>query len=166
MQRVNVLFVCMGNICRSPTAEGVFATLVERRGFSERIGVDSAGTIDYHAGEPPDPRAQEMAQHYGIDIGHMRARQFRFEDFERFDYILAMDRENLRHLNLAKPEGYAGHLGLFCDFAPHRKEDEVPDPYFGGSQGFRRVYDLISEASEGLLQAIVTEHFPEHARTD
>lgn len=165
MSDINVLFVCMGNICRSPTAEGVFTNLVRRGGFEGRIGVDSAGTIDYHAGEAPDPRAQEMALKHGIDLSRLRARQFSFDDFARFQYILAMDRENLRNLELAAPGDYQGRLQLLCDYAPHRKEREVPDPYFGGAGGFERVFRLIHAASEGLLQAIVAERFPEHART-
>ena len=160
--RINVLFVCMGNICRSPTAEGVFSHLVKAQGFDDVIGVDSAGTIGYHTGEAPDARAQEAARRYGVDISRLRARQFQLVDFDRFRYILAMDEENLHQLELARPETFRGRLQLFCDYAPGRKEREVPDPYFGGAGGFNRVYDLISEASQGLLETIVEAHFSEH----
>ena len=161
---VNVLFVCMGNICRSPTAEGVFAHFVKEAGLVDLIGADSAGTIAYHTGEPPDERAQVTALEHGIEIGHLRARQFCADDFDRFDYILAMDRENMRHLWLARPDGFEGSLQLFCDFTRRRKGKDVPDPYYGGPHGFEKVYRLISEASEGLLDAIVEEHYPDHAQ--
>ena len=161
---VNVLFVCMGNICRSPTAEGVFAHSVSETGLAELIGTDSAGTIANHTGEPPDERAQETALEHGIEIGHLRARQFRADDFGRFQYILAMDRENLHQLNLARPDEFQGRVQLFCDFASKRKGKDVPDPYFGGAEGFEKVFQLVSEAAEGLLDAIVREHYPDHAR--
>lgn len=161
---VKVLFVCMGNICRSPTAEGVFAHFVNEAGLVDLIGADSAGTIAEHTGEPPDERAQETALEHGIEIGHLRARQFRADDFDRFQYILAMDRENLHQLNLARPDEFEGRLQLFCDFAPKRKGKEVPDPYFGGPMGFEKVFELVTEVSEGLLDAILREHYPDHAR--
>jgi len=161
---IDVLFVCMGNICRSPTAEGVFAKLVRDAGLVDRIRTDSAGTLDYHAGEPPDPRAQATAETYGIDISMLRARQVRAEDFVRFHYILAMDQDNLRHLKMATPRGHTGHVGLFCEFARRHDVLEVPDPYYGGGDGFRHVFELVHDASEGLLEWIVQEHFPAHAR--
>ncbi len=161
---VKVLFVCMGNICRSPTAEGVFAHFVTEAGLVELIGTDSAGTIAYHEGEPPDERAQETALNHGIDIAHLRARQFQADDFDRFQYILAMDGENLHQLRLARPDEYQGCLELFCDFAPSRKGKDVPDPYHGGPKGFENVFRLVSEASAGLLNAILREHYPDHAR--
>lgn len=161
---VRVLFVCMGNICRSPTAEGVFVHMVEDRGLDGLIGADSAGTIAEHTGEAPDPRAQETALRYGVDLSSIRARQFCFEDFETFQYILAMDEENLHQLRLALPADYAGTLGLFCDYAGGRKEKEVPDPYFGGGKGFEKVFKLVSEASQGLLENILLEHYPDHAQ--
>ncbi len=161
---VSVLFVCLGNICRSPTAEGVFADVVQEAGLVDLIATDSAGTIAFHEGEPPDVRARETALKHGVDIGHLRARQFRADDFDRFEYILAMDGENLRHLNLARPDEYEGRLQLFLDFAPKRKGSEVPDPYQGGARGFEKVFELITGASKGLLDAIVQEHYPDHAR--
>ena len=161
---VNVLFVCTGNICRSPTADGVFAHLVEEEGLSDRIGTDSCGTIDFHAGEAPDPRSQETALQYGVDISHLRARQFQYEDFERFHYIMAMDDDHLHTVSLARPKDYEGRLELFCQYAPKRREKEVPDPYYGGVKGFEKVFKLVSDASEGLLDAIVREHFPDHDR--
>ena len=161
---VNVLFVCMGNICRSPTAEGVFAHSVNEAGLVDLIRTDSAGTIAYHAGEPPDERAQETALSHGIEIGHLRARQFCADDFDRFQYILAMDRENLHQLRLARPDAYQGRLQLFCDFAAKRKGKDVPDPYHGGPKGFENVFRLVSEASAGLLNVILREHYPDDAR--
>ena len=161
---VNVLFVCMGNICRSPTAEGVFAHIVKAAGLVNLIVTDSAGTIAYHAGEPPDERARETAQEHGIEIGHLRARQFCADDFDRFQYILAMDRENLHQLRLARPDAFQGRLELLCDFGPKGKGKDVPDPYYGGPNGFEKVFELVTEASEGLLKAILREHYPDHAR--
>ena len=161
---VHVLFVCLGNICRSPTAEGVFAHAVNAAGLSDRIAADSAGTIAFHEGEPPDGRAQETALKHGVKIGHLRARQFRAKDFDRFDYVLAMDGGNLRHLNLARPKEFEGRVQLFLDFASKRKGEEVPDPYDGASEGFEKVFQLVSEASDGLLEAILREHYPDHAR--
>lgn len=161
---VNVLFVCLGNICRSPTAEGVFAHVVREAGLGELIGADSAGTIAFHEGEAPDKRAQETALGHGVEIGHLRARRFRADDFDRFEYILAMDGENLRHLNLARPDEFEGRVQLFLDFASKRKGKSVPDPYQGGARGFEKVFELVTEASEGLLEAILREHYPDHAR--
>ena len=161
---VNVLFVCMGNICRSPTAEGVFAHCVREAGVTDLIGTDSAGTIDYHEGEAPDERAQMTAYKHGVRIGHLRARMFRPEDFERFEYILAMDRDNLNKLMLARPDDYPGQLQLFGDFSCENRGGEVPDPYNGGPRGFEKVFELVSEASEGLLEAILQEHYPDYAR--
>lgn len=148
----------MGNICRSPTAHGVFRALVERQGMADRIVVDSAGTIAYHVGEPPDRRARETAVKRGIDLSDLRARRAVSEDFERFDYLLAMDRDNYRELMAICPAGYEDRLHLFLDFAPHRPEEEVPDPYYGGVAGFDRVFDMVEEASRGLLAHILARH--------
>lgn len=153
-QKVAVLFVCMGNICRSPIAEGVFRRLLEQEGLSERVDVDSAGTHDYHLGKPPDARAQRAAQQRGVRLSELRARQARAEDFRRFDYVLAMDRENLRLLSALCPQGYEQRLGLLMDFAPELRVREVPDPYYGGSNGFDQVLDLIEAAVAGLLDDI------------
>ena len=149
-----VLFVCLGNICRSPTAHGVFAAMVEERGLSSVIEVDSCGTGGWHVGSPPDRRAVAEAAVRGYDLSPLRARQFSPVDFQRFDFILAMDHSNLADLQALRPRQFAGHLGLFLDFAPRRKEREVPDPYYGGDDGFAHVLDLVEEASVGLLQEI------------
>lgn len=151
---VRVLFVCLGNICRSPMAEGVFRHLVQREGLVELIEIDSAGTHAYHIGEPPDPRAQATALRYGVDISMLRGRQASRLDIERFHYILAMDRENLANLRAIAPKGAEQKVRLFLEFAPERPEREVPDPYFGGASGFDRVLDMVEEAAAGLLADI------------
>jgi protein-tyrosine phosphatase len=150
---VSVLFVCIGNICRSPVAQGVFENVVRREGLADEITVDSAGTHGfYHAGEQPDPRAQESVRARGIDISGQRARLLEPEDCERFDYILTMDEENYRAVS-ALCRGNAV-VRPFLDFATSASEREVPDPYYGGPDGFERVLELIEEASEGLLDDI------------
>ncbi|BAN69059.1 protein-tyrosine phosphatase [endosymbiont of unidentified scaly snail isolate Monju] len=148
---VKVLFVCMGNICRSPTAHGVFRELVRREGLEDRIVIDSAGTHAYHVGNPPDRRAQATAVTRGIELSDLRARQVEDRDFEHFDYILAMDEDNLAILRSQCPPQHAHKVRLFLEFAPQRHEREVPDPYYGGVQGFEYVFDLVEEAAEGLL---------------
>lgn len=155
---VRVLFVCMGNICRSPTAEGVFRQVVEQAGLLEQIEIDSAGTHDYHIDEPPDRRAQAAARQRGIDLSQLRGRQATPVDFERFDYILAMDRENFVQLQSICPAGQELKLRLFLEFAPDRPEREVPDPYFGGDSGFERVLDMVEEAAHGLLAHLRARH--------
>lgn len=152
---VRVLFVCLGNICRSPTAEGVFRTLIAREGLADRVSIDSAGTAAWHIGKPPDDRAQREALRRGIDISGLRARQARSSDFDRFDYVVAMDRQNYRDLKILCPPGREDRLHLFLDFAPHLSQADVPDPYYGGSQGFQLVYDMVSEAAEGLMTHIL-----------
>ena len=152
----SVLFVCLGNICRSPTADGVFKALVEERGLTDQIAVDSAGTAAYHIGNPPDSRSADAAQKRGYDLSPLRARQVIATDFEQFDYILAMDNENLANLQAMRPNNATAYLGLFLDFATV-SEDEVPDPYYGGDQGFEHVLDLVESASIGLLQHIEKE---------
>jgi protein-tyrosine phosphatase len=149
--RINVLFVCTGNICRSPTAEGVFKHCVEKAGLAARIASDSAGTHDYHVGEPPDPRAQAAAKRRGYELGELRARRVRREDFERFDYVLAMDETNMRQLERLCPREHAHKLKLFLDFAGGTPR-EVPDPYYGDPDGFERVLDLVEVAAQGLLR--------------
>ncbi len=158
MKKISVLFVCMGNICRSPTAHGVFRALIEQEGLADRIVADSAGTIAYHVGEPPDRRARETAVKRGIDISDLRARKAIAEDFEQFDYLLAMDRDNYRELQAICPQGYEDRLHLFMDFAPQCPEEEVPDPYYGRVGGFDRVFDMVEEASRGLLNHILERH--------
>ncbi len=156
--RVSVVFICMGNICRSPTAEAVFRHYVENAGLTENILIDSAGTHDYHIGEPPDLRAQRAAGQRGYEMGGLRGRQVGEGDFRRFDYVLAMDRANLGILQrLTPPDGNA-RVQLFLDYARHHAGREVPDPYYGGEEGFERVLDMVEDAAEGLLQHIRHKH--------
>lgn len=155
---VSVLFVCMGNICRSPTAEAVFRHYVENAGLAGHVLIDSAGTHDYHIGDPPDLRAQRTAQQRGYDMGGLRGRQVEEGDFHRFDYVLAMDRANLGILQrLAPPAGNA-QVQLFLEYARHHAGREVPDPYYGGAEGFERVLDMVEDAAEGLLWHIRQRH--------
>jgi len=154
MKQTGVLFVCMGNICRSPTAEGVFRTLVEREGAAEYFYIDSAGTHAYHVDKPPDPRAQRAALGRGIDISSLRARQIEISDFEAFDHILVMDQENYDTLMFVCPRRHSQKVRFFLDFAPQLKNREVPDPYYGGDQGFERVLDMIEAASLGFLASV------------
>jgi protein-tyrosine phosphatase len=151
---VKVLFVCLGNICRSPSAEGVFRNKLHSLGLEQQVTVDSAGTHDYHIGEPPDARAQAAAARRGIDLGGLRGRQVTGQDIELFDYVLAMDRENLANLRAMSPPQLADKPRLFLEFAGNWKETEVPDPYFGGATGFERVLDMLEDACDGLLQDI------------
>ena len=151
---VRILFVCLGNICRSPTAEGVFRKRVTEAGLAGRIEIDSAGTHAYHVGAPPDARAQQAARQRGIDLSGLRGRQATVRDIEQFDYVLAMDRENHENLLDICPDGFEHKIRLFMEFAPTRSEREVPDPYFGGPAGFDRVLDMIDEAAAGLLEDI------------
>lgn len=155
---VKVLFVCMGNICRSPTAHGVFEHMLKEQGLVAAIEVDSCGTHAYHIGEGPDRRSQDVARQRGISLEHLRARRVEMSDFEYFDYILAMDRDNLSILESMTPSQYADKLSLFLDFAPSRSESEVPDPYYGGAKGFDIVLDMIEVASQGLLDDIRQRH--------
>ena len=151
-----VLFVCLGNICRSPTADGVFKSLVVQHRLADVVHVDSAGTAAYHVGNPPDARSASAAKKRGYDLSSLRARQVVAADFERFDYILAMDLENLRNLQSIQPHYSNCHLGLFLDFTV-MQEREVPDPYYGGEHGFEHVLDLVESASNGLLAHIKKE---------
>lgn len=158
VESVNVLFVCMGNICRSPTAHGVFRALVEREGLAHRISIDSAGTHAYHVGNPPDRRAQATASGRGIDLSDLIARRVEDADFARFDYLLAMDQDNFLALSESCPEAHVNKIHMFMDFAPHMRTREVPDPYYGGASGFERVFDLVEAAAEGLLAEIRRRH--------
>jgi len=151
--KISVLFVCMGNICRSPTAHGVFQALVEKHGLGDRISVDSAGTHSYHIGSSPDPRSQHTARSRGVDLSRLQARQFRSEDFVKFDYLIAMDRSNFTQMAAIKPDEASARLDLMLDYSKQYDQKEVPDPYFG-DDGFDLVFDMVSEASEGLLQHI------------
>ncbi len=152
MMMIKVLFVCMGNICRSPTAEGVFSLLVKNAKLSEQFYIDSAGTHAYHVGSPADLRSQEAALKRGIDLSDLCARQVTLDDFTEFDYILAMDKENYQILRMECPSEYVDKLHLFLSFAPEIKEQYVPDPYLGGSNGFEHVLNLVEAASRGLLE--------------
>lgn len=154
MNKVKVLFVCMGNICRSPTAEGVFAQLIMQHELTDRFEIDSAGTHAYHEGEQPDLRAQNAARARGIELKHLRARKVSHGDFEDYDYILAMDRDNYSALTNACSVEKKNKIGLFLDYAPHLETREVPDPYYGGKYGFERVLDLVEEASLGFIQSL------------
>ena len=156
---VRSLFVCMGNICRSPTAHGVFRRLVVDEGLSHRIEIDSAGTHAYHIGEPPDRRARDTARMRGIDIGDLRARLAEPDDFVRFHYVLAMDRDNYENLSQICPKGQEDRLRLFMEFAPELGIREVPDPYYGGQRGFEQVFDMVESAARGLLMDIKRRYF-------
>lgn len=155
---INVLFVCLGNICRSPTAEGVFEALVEKEGLGGQISIDSAGTGNWHAGSPPDRRAQAAARLRGIDLSRQRARQAKRDDFNRFDYVIAMDQDNHHDLFRLCPPGDEQKLYLFLEFAPALNRRDVPDPYYGGDGGFEGVLDMIEAAAQGLLADIRKNH--------
>lgn len=151
---VKVLFVCLGNICRSPTADAVFRKMVDDAGLDDRIIVDSAGTGSWHIGHAPDRRATAAAALRGYDLAPLRARQVTADDFQRFDHILAMDESNLVDLQSLCPHHHQGKLRLFLEFAPEFNEREVPDPYYGGDDGFDRVLDMVEAAAVGLLQQL------------
>jgi protein-tyrosine phosphatase len=155
---VKVLFVCTGNICRSPTAEGVFRDLIMREGLNDRVQVDSAGTHGFHVGEPPDRRSQESAEKRGIDLSQLRARRTKASDFAKFDYVLAMDFTNIDALRSLAPRTSGKKLQLLMAFAPGDEIREVPDPYYGNGDGFERVLNMIEEASAGLLSDIRKNH--------
>lgn len=154
MNKIKVLFVCMGNICRSPTAEGVFNKLLQDEQALDLFEIDSAGTHAYHIGESPDDRAQETARKRGIDLSYIRGRKFDVSDFEDFDYILAMDTSNYKILMQACPPHLQHKVKRFLDYAPQRKERDVPDPYYGGDNGFEHVFDLVADASRGFYDDI------------
>jgi protein-tyrosine phosphatase len=158
MKKIRVCFVCMGNICRSPTAHGVFRDLVRREGLDAAIEIDSAGTHAYHVGEPPDRRSQQVAQRRGIEMSDLRARRVEAEDFHSFDYLLAMDQDNFHGLSSICPPGQEERLRMFMDFAPEMGVREVPDPYYGGPRGFEHVLDLVEAAASGLLAEIRQRH--------
>jgi protein-tyrosine phosphatase len=156
---IKVLFVCLGNICRSPAAEVALRALVARRGLDGRVGVDSAATSSMQVGRPPDPRAQAVGKRRGLDLAGLRARQIRQTDFDRFDHILAMDRANLADLRTVCPSGRADRLGLFLDRAGYAGDCEVPDPYFErGLESFERMFALIETGSDRLLNWLRRRH--------
>jgi protein-tyrosine phosphatase len=150
-----ILFVCMGNICRSPTAEGVFRKLVQERAPHIQVEIDSAGTHAYHVGEPPDRRAIAAAERRGIDLSGLRARMVDEGDFESFDLLVAMDQLNREVLLDRSPDEYRDRIRLMLEFAPSTDIDDVPDPYYGGPVGFEHVLDLVEEASKGLLDELL-----------
>jgi protein-tyrosine phosphatase len=148
----------MGNICRSPTAHGVFRALVQREGLVDRIVIDSAGTHAYHVGNAPDKRAAATALRRGVDLSDLVARRVSDDDFETFDYLLAMDQDNFISLSEICPDHQIEKIHMFMDFAPEMRTREVPDPYYGGAAGFDRVFDLVEAAADGLLQHIRRRH--------
>jgi len=157
MSNLSVLFVCLGNICRSPTAHGVFQSMVNAQGLTDKIYIDSAGTGDWHLGRAPDRRAQQQALERGYDLSDLRARLATAEDFYRFDYILAMDRDNFNNLKAIQPHNTDCQLSLFLEFCQnpsYSEYQEVPDPYYGGDSGFSFVLDLVEDASAGLLEQV------------
>ncbi len=163
MDCCNILFCCMGNICRSPSAEGVFRAMINDAGMAARVCIDSAGTHGYHVGAPPAARAQSPAARRGYDLSGLRARQVASADFARFDLIIAMDHDNLALLRCQCPSEHLHKLRLMMDFAPTAGIDIVPDPYDGGGDGFERVLDLLEQASRGLLAYVRAQC---HAATD
>lgn len=152
---MRILFVCMGNICRSPTAEGVFRHVLAAQALDLPIEIDSAGTHDYHVGDAPDRRAIAAAKRRGIDLSALRARMVATEDFAHYDLILAMDEENLQELRRRAPPVHHERIRLMMEFAPQAVSRAVPDPYYGGAQGFEQVLDLLEEAASGLLQELL-----------
>ncbi len=161
-----VLFVCMGNICRSPTAEAVFRAKLESAGHKDRFLIDSAGTHDYHPGSPPDPRAQAHARRRGYELGHLRARAVTLADFQRFDHIVAMDQRNLAALRqmMSRAVPYQAKLSLLLDHAPRELgATEVPDPYDSGPEAFEHALDLIEAGCAGLLNKLLHEIYPSPA---
>ena len=150
-----VLFVCLGNICRSPLAEGVFQHLVEEAGVSDEFEIDSAGTGSWHVGEHPDTRATAVAEAHGVTLAS-RARQVTCKDLDQFDYVIAMDRENVRNLErMAESSGTDVEIHLLREFDPERHGDEVPDPYYGGTSGFEEVFQIVSRSCQALLAGLV-----------
>lgn len=160
IRRQSILFVCLGNICRSPTAEVVFRTAARKAGLASRLRIDSAGTGRWHLGDPPDWRATAHAAKRGYDLSALRARQVGRDDFARFGWIFAMDRANLAELERLRPATHAGHLGLFLDLDPSLGLRDVPDPYDGGSEGFETVLDLVEAASAALVARLALADAP------
>lgn len=152
--KTSILMVCMGNICRSPTAEGVLRSKAEAAGLSRHLHIDSAGTHDFHVGSAPDARAQKAAQGRGYDLSSLRGRHVSDKDFAEFDYILVMDRDNLGNLLQRCPEQYKHKVKLFLAFSGRFPNLNVPDPYYGGSKGFEQVLDMVEDAATGLLAEI------------
>ena len=154
MKKTRVLFVCMGNICRSPTAEGVFSALIKEQKVDAQFAIDSAGTHAYHVGEAPDLRAQKAAKDRNVNLSQIKARKVIFADFEDFDYLLAMDDDNHQILMQSCPGQFKHKVKYFLEYAPHLETREVPDPYYGGKYGFEKVLDMIEDASVGFLNSL------------
>ena len=159
-QKISILMVCMGNICRSPTAEGVFRRKAEAAGLAHLLHIDSAGTHGYHVGSTPDVRARKAALGRGYDLSSLRGRQVSDEDFEVFDYVLAMDRDNFHNLQQRCPERHKHKVKLYLAFSRRFPNLNVPDPYYGGSKGFEQVLDMVEDAAEGLLAEIARNTAP------
>ena len=160
MERIGVLFVCTGNICRSPTAQGVFEFLLKQQQLSSRFQVDSAGTSSSHVGQAPDPRSQQVAKARGIDLSKQRARKVKSDDFQRFDYLIAMDESHYEALNrLRKDAGESSaRVHLLLEFSPQLGLTEVPDPYYGPVNGFQRVFDVVETGCQQLLRELIQRH--------
>jgi len=160
MSKTKILFVCMGNICRSPTAHAVMQHKVDELGLSDRIEIDSAGTHAYHVGEQSDPRSRALSKDRGVDMEYIRARKVSVLDYDEYQYILAMDEDNLELLNYSAPTDHPAHVGLFLEFANKEgtvSERIVPDPYYGGDQGFEHVFDLVEMGCDALIKHICDE---------
>ena len=153
---LRVLMVCLGNICRSPTAEAMLRKKAHEAGLDDRIEVDSAGTADYHVDSPPDRRAVAHGERRGLAMRHLRGRQVGRDDFERFDFILAMDDDNLADLKRIRPPGSRAKVALLLSFAPDSGAREVPDPYYGGADGFETVLDLVESAADGFIASMLS----------
>ena len=158
-EKIKVLFVCLGNICRSPTAEGVFRTMVAKSGWQDMFHIDSAGTAAYYVGEPPDRRAQKQAKARGYDLSKLRARFISPQDFKKFGYVLVMDKHNFAEMEKVQKycKDATAKLQLFLDYHPDKKGQEVPDPYSGGENDFEAVLDLVEVANENLLKTLLAE---------
>jgi len=150
----NILFVCMGNICRSPSAEGFFANALQKSKYKEQVSIDSAGTHGYHIGHPPDSRAVAMAADFGVDISHLRARKVNASDFDAYDLIIAMDRSNFQDLLRIRPANSKAGLEMMMQYHPDTQPEEVPDPYYGGMDGFNYMCRLLDSATQGLLKEV------------
>lgn len=155
---VNVMFVCLGNICRSPTAQGVFQQLVDQEGLSDRINTDSCGTAAFNVGKQPDPRAQAAALQRGLDISSYIARQIADDDYLWSDYVIAMDRSNFTNVKTFAPKDFQGEIAMFMQYAPNPGLGIIPDPYYDDAERFNAVFDMIEAAARGLLQHIRTRH--------
>lgn len=151
-----ILFVCMGNICRSPTVHGVMRHLLQESGLAQRVSIDSAATHNYHPGEPPDARSQRHALRRGYDLSDLRARPVTRQDFEVFDLVLAMDHDNLQHLQAKSPDAHRHKLRLLAEFFEQHDAPVVPDPYYGGADGFEHVLDLAEDGCRGLIRHVQT----------